>query len=232
MRSFIAKCGRHFGLQDDAVRKQLLENVGTGKGASDSEYIMRNCSVREVTAAEYLRWKRTSNVLKSGREVHRELATYFASGNERGSHEYDHSCLYALQDTGNPDALAGEKWTEDYTSLLREAGYDEPVITPNSEPMAFGDAEPTLPVGDVVIPLFYHREGGTVNVLIKTIRIVRHAVGLLDGLRDMMAVRTSFLLEETPVMNQLHKRMLMPWPRKTCLTSWSRKPKPKLNAQA
>jgi hypothetical protein len=112
------------------------------------------------------------------------------------------SCLNALCDTGNPSALGGNVWFDECSGLMCKAGYSAPPLTLNHEAMAFDDGPASVPLGDAAIPLFYRRRSGKTNVVIKNVRIVNHAVGLLDGLKDMRAMQTRLELENSGVVMQ------------------------------
>jgi hypothetical protein len=201
--SFYSKGGTNFGRDEEKVRAYLDTAFGKAAGGTDKS---DRCTILSSKASSKAGLAASSispadQPVKARREM-KALETMSAgpAGVRR------HSCLNALCDTGNPSALGGKVWFDEYSSLMCKAGYSAPPLTLNHEPMAFGDGPASLPLGDAAIPLFYRRRSGKTNVVIKNVRTVNHAAGLLDGLKDMRAMQTHLELENSGVvMQQLHQ---------------------------
>jgi hypothetical protein len=86
---------------------------------------------------------------------------------------------------------AGKPWWDDYSLLLEEAVFLNDVRYAScSESFGFGDGPSSSPLFVAIqVPLFQRLKTGESLLVFAEVKIINHAVGLLDGKEDLQAMQ-------------------------------------------
>jgi hypothetical protein len=86
---------------------------------------------------------------------------------------------------------AGKPWWDDYSLLLEEAVFLNDVRYAScSESFGFGDGPSSPPLFVAIqVPLFQRLKTGESLLVFAEVKIINHAVGLLDGKEDLQAMQ-------------------------------------------
>jgi hypothetical protein len=99
--------------------------------------------------------------------------------------------LLQFQTLAYPKMAAGKPWWDDYSLLLEEAGILNGIRYAScSESFGFGDGPSSPPLFVAIqVPRFHRLKTGESLLVFADVKIINHAVGLLDGKEDLQAMR-------------------------------------------
>jgi hypothetical protein len=99
--------------------------------------------------------------------------------------------LATIPDTGNPKMAAGKPWWDDYSLPLEKAGLLNDVrYSSCSESFGFGDGPSSPPLFVAIqVPLFHRLKTGESLLVFADVKIINHAVDLLEGKDDLQAMQ-------------------------------------------